>query len=92
MTAESDREEEPSRSKTTNTMCTTTASRRTKRKLADLSGRDEPAKRATSTTAKERPVKVKPVTIDLDSDDSAVVIPVKRKKVAHGGVYSYCNS
>ena len=79
MIAESDGDEEPS-------------TQRTKRKLEDLSSGDEPTKRVKSiTTKKRRPTKTKQVTMDLDSDDSAVVIPVK--KVANGGVYLflYCN-
>ena len=64
----------------------------TKRKLEDLSSGDEPTKRAKSTTAKKRQsAKAKQVTMDLDSDDSVVIVPVK--KVANGGVYLflYCN-
>ena len=77
MTAESDGDEEPS-------------TQRTKRKLEDLSSGDEPTKRAKSiTTKKRRPTKVKHVAMDLDSDDSAVVFPVK--KVANGGVYLFIN-
>ena len=79
MTAESDGDEDPN-------------TQRTKRKLEDLSSGDEPTMRAKSVTAKKRwPTKAKHVTMDLDSDDSAVVIPVK--KVANGGVYLflYCN-
>ena len=79
MTAESDGDKESS-------------TQRTKRKLEDLSNGDEPTKRAKSTTAKKRrPTKAKQVTMDLDSDDSVVVIIVK--KVANGGVYLflYCN-
>ena len=79
MIAEPDGDEEPS-------------TQRTKRKLEDLSSGDEPTKRAKSiTTKKRRPTKAKQVTMDLDSDDSAVVIPVK--KVANGGahLFLYCN-
>ena len=79
MTAESDGDEESS-------------TQRTKRKLEDLSSGDEPTERAKSTTAKKRwPTKAKQVSMDLDSDDSVVVIPVK--KVVNGGAYLflYCN-
>ena len=68
------------------------STQRTKRKLEDLSNGDEPTKRAKSTTAKKRwSTKAKQVTMDLDSDDSVVVIIVK--KVANGGVYLflYCS-
>ena len=52
--------------------------------------RDEPTKRAKSITTKKRqPTKVKHVTMDLDSGDSAVVFLVK--KVANGGVYLFIN-
>ena len=79
MTVELDGDEEPS-------------PQQTKRKLEDLSSGDEPTKRAKSTTAKKRrPTKAKQVSMDLDSGDSVVVIPVK--KVANGGAYLflYCN-
>ena len=59
-----------------------------KRKLEDLSNGDEPTKRAKSTTTKKRqPTKAKQVMMDLDLDDSAIVIPVK--KVANGGAYLF---
>ena len=59
-----------------------------KRKLEDLSNGDEPTKRAKSTTTKKRqPTKAKQVKMDLDLDDSAIVIPVK--KVANGGAYLF---
>ena len=54
------------------------STQQTKRKLEDLSSGDEPTK-------------AKQVSMDSNSGDSVVVIPVK--KVANGGVYlfSYCN-